>query len=260
MTRVVDAFNPDPEKRTNGFFLPLNYTILKQLPSAKQTEVALDSLSLINYAVQKTKVKWYERGAFAILVSVIVIAVAVITQNYALLSAGTLTASQVALLILEAILVSVITSVFLRPLLQILVDVLGVEIVAVIAAVLAVMGFVDATGIADLSATLPSADVLLQLSTELTGAVNRGIGEEVVELQEDYLAFLKEVEEIQNEIDEILESFNANSFMSNLVMQSKTYESPDQFFRRTNTIDIGLMSLDTIEYFYDNALNINERY
>ena len=260
VTRVVDAFHPVEEKRTNGFFIPLNYNILRQLPNAKQTAVALDSLSLVNYAVQKTKVKWYERGAFAILVTIVIVVIAVVTQNYALLASGALTASQVALLILQSILVSVITGALLKPILQVLIDIFGIEFVAVVAAVLAVMGFIDATGIADLSSTLPSAEVLLQASTQLSTAVTDAIGQEIVALQEDYMDFLEEVQSVQDEIDEILETFNANSFMSDLVMQTKTYESPDQFFRRTNTIDIGLMSLDTIEYFYDNALNINERY
>ncbi|UYE90224.1 hypothetical protein A5gp_00026 [Alteromonas phage vB_AemP_PT15-A5] len=260
VTRIVDAFHPVEDKRANGFFIPLNYNILRQLPNAKQTAVALDSLSLVNYAVQKTKVKWYERGAFAILVTIIIVVIAVITQNYALLASGAITASQVAILILQSLLVSVITGALLKPILQVLIDIFGIEFVAVIAAVLAVLGFVDASGIADLSSTLPSAEVLLQASTQLSTAVTDAIGQEIVTLQEDYMDFLKEVQSVQDEIDEILETFNANSFMSDLVMQTKTYESPEQFFRRTNTIDIGLMSLDTIEYFYDNALNINERY
>lgn len=260
INRIYDAFHPNEEKRTNGFFIPLNYTILSRLASAKQTAVALDSISLVNYAVKKTKVKWYQRGAFAILVQVAIVAIAVVSSNYALLSAGTLTASQVALLVLQAVVVSIITGALLKPILKVLIDILGIEIVAVIAAVLAILGVMDMAGIADLSSTLPSTQTLLQISTELTTALGDAFGREIADMQQDYFAFLKEAQDVQEEIDAILETFNVNDFTSNVVMQSRMYETPDQFFMRTNTIDIGLMTLDTVDYFYENALNLDRRY
>lgn len=260
INRIYDAFHPNEEARTNGFFIPLNYTILSRLASAKQTAVALDSICLVNYAVQKTKVKWYQRGAFAILVQIAIVVIAVVSQNYALLSAGTLTASQVALLVLQAVVVSIITGALLKPILKVLIDILGIEIVAVIAAVLAILGVIDMAGIADLSSTLPSAQTLLQISTELTTGLGEAIGREIADMQQDYFDFLKEAQNVQEEIDAILETFNVNDFTSNVVMQSRMYETPDQFFMRTNTIDIGLMTLDTIDYFYENALNLDRRY
>lgn len=258
VTVLTDVFESTEE---TGFFIPVSYDVMRKLSRTEQSTLMLDSLIMVNYGINKTKVKFYQRGAFRILITIVIVVVAVYTQNYQLISSGQLTASQIALLVLEAIAINIVITIALRPILKILIDIFGAQAVLIAAAVLAVVGLLSANDIGNLAATLPSAEYLIMASTQLTTAIGEYAQREAGKLAREYQEFLKEYEDAQSEIEAILETLpkvtmDVEWFTLNLLRA----ETPDDFFVRTTSPDIGLASLDSINYFYDNALNIDNKF
>lgn len=74
-TNLSQAFGDDEE---SGFFFPLHYSTLKRMPVTKQNQVQLESQLLVLNCYTVVKQKWYQRGAFKIILVIASIAVAVL--------------------------------------------------------------------------------------------------------------------------------------------------------------------------------------
>lgn len=251
-----DSFIINADEPKDGFYLPLSWNILQTLNTREENEVAFGSLILVSYAIKKTKVKWYQRAAFLNLVRIVIFVIAVYTQNYQLLSLN-VTASQLAYIIIESIVVTLASQAFLSVIFKALVDIIGVDAAVFLAVIATAVGALDGAELIDLAATMPTAVQMLELVSALSDAIVNSVNEKIQDIQSQLETLKSEAEEIQEEIDAANELLGDVGVDINTVIQKvMTAEYPDQFFLRTLSTDIGYTSLDTVDYFYDNALKL----
>jgi len=253
-----DSFIVNADAPKDGFYIPVSFRTLQTLSNREANDVAFGSLILVVYALKVTKIKWYQKASFFKLLRIALFVVAIVTANPALLTFD-LVVSEVALLIIESIIVNFLLGEALSIIFSILVDIIGVEAAAILAVVATLISGGQTFEILNLSASMPTAVEMLQIATALAGEINVEIGEQINELGQKTKDIMEEADKLQQEIDKVNEQFgllDVGVDTNWLTPPLYKPESPDNFYSRTLTPNIGLASLDVIDYYYDNALSL----
>jgi hypothetical protein len=247
---IVNADNPK-----DGLFIPVSYNILTTLSRRDQDEVSFSSLSLVIYALKVTTIKWYKRPAFFKLIRIILFVVAIVTQNYYLLTLD-LAVTEVALLIIQSIIINYISGEVLSLIFKVLVDIIGLEASFILAIVAIAYGASVEMGVINPTNLLPDAALILEASSVLTGAVTNKIKKDSFKLLDEFKDLQEDTEKQQEEIEALGFStdigIDVNDLVNSVLIRP---ESPDAFFQRTINPTGGLSTLDTVNYYYDNALS-----
>lgn len=246
-----DAFNEDEDERVDGLFLPVSYKIVKTLSSSEEQEVLFNALSIISYTLVKTKVKWYQRKVFANFLKIVFIVVGVISLQPELAAFSTLT--EAALFIVKAIVISLATQYAFSYIFKTLVDLVGADIAFYLAIALSV---VTVGSTFRQFKFLPDAQMLVQMTTSLTGEINKDIAESYARIVAKTNELDDAISEVQREIDVALESLSEIGLNVDVLVDSLLYaETPEAFYTRTLGIDNGLRAID-ISNYYDNVLSL----
>lgn len=254
---LYDSFSLDIDAPKDGFYLPLAYKTLVLLNPRDQDIVSFESLVLVTYAIKVTKIKWYQKASFFKLLRIVLFVVAVATANPALFALD-LAVSEIAYIIIESIVVNYLIGEGLSIVFSLLVDIIGVDAAFLLAiAAIAYGGSVE-LGFLDPSALLPDAMVLIQAASMLSGAASKVIAKDSLNLSEEFKELKKDTAAQEAAIKELGLSSDFGIDINDLV-ESILFrpERPDQFFARTINPAIGLSSLDTVNYYYDNALSLD---
>lgn len=257
VTTLYDVFAPNAEVPKDGFYLPIAKRILDTLAAKEQDIVAFYGLGLVIYAIKVTKIAWYKKASFFKFLRVVLFIVAVASQNYYLLSLD-LAVSEIAVIIIQSIIVNFLVGEALSIIFEILVDFIGVEAAFILAIVAAAYGAGVEGGFINPANFLPSADVMLQSVSALSGAVQKSIQKSAFELTQEFQELTEQRQAQEEEIRDLGLTTDIGIDLNDLV-EAVVYrpERPDAFFRRTISPDIGLKSLDTVNYYYDNALSLD---
>lgn len=243
----------DDEDRKYGFFIPLDRNIIKNVPFIERTELMMDSLTLVLYAVQISYVKWYQRGFFKVLVTVAMIVIAIYTGQYELLFTEGLTWATAI-----AIATSIVVNIILMEGLQLVIGVIGGELGAILAVATAIYAFTSPNpnlfGITD-------PKILLQASTMTIEASNRVIADDFRDLLGNLEDLTKSITEKQKEIEEAYSLLGSNKIDYFDLRKGGFYFNPNEqpldFFQRTvHNKNPGVVSYELISYFYENALKL----
>lgn len=245
-----------------GFFFPVDYSILLsgKFNSLERTSIAYSTLKLVIYAIQKTKLKWYQTSAFAWLIRIVVFVIAIYTQQYQFAGAGQ-TFVQAALVVLENILVSFVYQLALTEIFKLVAETIGGDLALIIAAIVTIASFVYGAGIG-VDGDLPFAETLMKAVTSMVDAVNTVIADDFMELQEEHADFLKSAKEKQEELEELEDMLQGNDSFNPLwaitgVSGLAIGESPDAYYNRTiHNGNPGVASLSAIESYVDNKLRL----
>lgn len=248
---------PTPEDGTDpikdGLYLPIAYNVLRTLSIKEQGEVTFRGLILLNYAIQVQRVEFYERPAFANLIRIGLIVLAVTGNPQFLLAEVGF--QEIAYIILEQILIGELTSQLLNLIFPFVVDIIGVDAATILAVVAIAAGIAKSFEI-NIGTFFPDAATLIQLSSALSNAIGEQNIEDLLKIEQEANNTAKLIEEAQDLVDKVLDSgIDINVNVYSLIDTSLRVEYPSDFYARTLNPNIGLLTLDVIESFYSNALN-----
>lgn len=239
----------------DGFFLPLHRDTMLRLSKAERTYVGFASTILVNYAIDKQKIKWYERGAFLTLIRIIAVIVSIYTMNPSVGAAASTIASQIAVMVLEQVLISLIIAPLLSFALKEIADMIGGDLGELIAVV--VLAVAIAYG-ANQGYDIPFADALAKSTTTLTDISMK-------DLRADYLEFQKEVKVFESEYRNLVAELEAaqsllgesgiNPIWFNGLNNTLVVETPTDYYNRALDTDVSL-SNDLLTNFYSNHLTL----
>ena len=242
--------------------IPLEHGICQQMSPFDREKLYHRSVHFVYNSHVVQVIKWYQRGAFKILLTIIAIVLIVTTGFGAeLLVAvqGGLTA--VALFILEAVILGIILpGMVFEFLFTELVKLIGIDAAAILAVVVFVLTGreIFKNGIVLTS----TAETLLFAANGLVKGITESIQSDITELFTEVEDFKVFAEGVQEEIDEANALLNADIGIDPYVfvgMQPLTVmgESPSSYFDRTIHIgNIGTESLKIIENYCNISLTL----
>lgn len=246
----------DDEDKKYGFFIPLNREIVKRVPFQMRAELMMDCLTLVVYAVQITYVKWYQRGFFKVLITVIMVVVSFYFGDWSATFAQGFWATA------TAIASSIIVNMILVRGLEIVVGMIGGELAAIIAAAVAAYALstpnASLFGLSDPKDLLRAATLTIEASNNVTADEFR----KILQSSDDLLKSIKEKKEEIDKAYDMLDNSNGIDFFD--IKKGGFYfnadETPSQFFERSiNLKNPGTMVYDELEYYYENALKLSVR-
>jgi hypothetical protein len=243
--------------------VPVNIKALNAMHSSiDKAQVIQSATSILIHGVDKQKLKWYQSGTFRGLLIVFAFILSAITLSpeiAAIATAGTLATA--ALLTLALVIDIYIFKVVVEYVVEFLVKELGLDdtfaAIVVLAAIAVTGAGLDLTGIV----TLPSAQLLLQVTIAALPVFTELALDAINDLGVDSSEFLEEAQERQEEIDKANDLLSSNIDHLNLVSRitNNVNETPNEFFDRTiHTGNPGTLSLDFIENYVDTSLRLPE--
>lgn len=251
----------------NNFIFPLNVNIANQMGVWHRSLMFNDASLMVINTYEVTKVKWYERGWFKIVLYIVAIVVAIWTAQYWLI--GLVTAAEagvmaVILYLLEAVLVSMAIN-FAADW---LVEEFGAKL-GIFAAILmiAVSVFTPGSSFSILGTVMATSQMLMQVSTALISAANEWILEEADKVRNEYADLYGELKDRYEELETAEQDMlGSRSDILDPLMFTRPprfkmvpVESPDAMIQRC----LGLpennasMSHDVIPGFHTAAVRLN---
>lgn len=238
-----------------AFFLPVSRNILRSMAGLKRHQVLQDTLCVTVYAVQKTKVRWYQRGIFKWVVMIVLVIVAFFTGQWQL-PATWAAAGALAVSFLVDLVVGYIVGLILKPVLIEILQAIGVDsgfFVMVLAVIAAMFYQVDLVSIvADVA--LSTVDVAFALA----GAFQEVIGQELLGIQTEIDSLLNGMDAFEKEMDAINDLLGYTSFDYYAITEQNRIrlEQPNEFFARTLNKNPGILALDQVTYFVQSKLQL----
>lgn len=237
-----------------GFFIPLNYDILKSFNGVDESYILYNAMSVIVYWQNVQKVKWYQRTFFKILLVIVIVVVAITTGYIDLNSLAALSVGDLAIAALETFVIGMA--------LDKLAELGG--IFAVIAAVYAMYKFqlgsfaAGADGV-----TMTWAESLMKAVTMISDEFMHLIEIDAVELMKDSAEFLKSTEERDKELEDasdLLDNEYNNIYDPLFIMNQRSFfnpgESPTAYFNRSLNTNPGVASLDYTQSYASISLSL----
>ena len=248
LDEVVEFENNNENK---GIFLPISRTALYNIPGQYRNSVLQNSMRVVIYASDVTKVKWYERGAFITVVQIVIVAISVMSQNYQ--NIGWALALEVA----TNLILNIIIGRILVELLEIAVEILGIENAAIIAAVTIVVAI--AYGVAVEDAVMSDVATLLEVADATIEAATNVLMEEYSNLMNDFIELQQEYADAYDILQEAKEDLNNGLDLNYIFSQYGNvpfYETPNTFYNRTLEINKADVSTQSISRFAETMLRL----
>tara|TARA_B100000929_G_scaffold108179_1_gene85726 strand:+ start:33573 stop:35807 length:2235 start_codon:yes stop_codon:yes gene_type:complete len=244
----------DPDNEDKGFYIPVAKNFVDKLPAIQRSELYQDTMNIIVYAVNKQKVKWYERGMFKVALVLVAIAVTYFTGDFTALSWAT------ALSFVTNLVVNLIIGELISQALTNVVAILGIENAAILAAIASIVAFT--TGRFNAEMAVSWADDLLKASMWGLQAVGKEIQNELGDLLSESETFFDMLQEKYDELEEIDEMLKGDTnidyvYLQNQARQEIYIEDPSMFYLRTiHNSNPGVLSKDMISTYVDRKLKL----
>lgn len=249
------------EYRTTGddtddiLLIPIDRSITDAYSIPDREILYARSLHYVFNSMVVQKVKWYQTGFFQFLMIALAVVIVIYTQGAGIeaalsgLAAGTIT--------IQAIIISVamgiVKSLVIGELIQLFIEAVGLEgtfLIALMAAAAALYGAYDAGSFANSS----WAKNLLQVSTSLVSGIQNKLGDLMGDLADAATEFGKMVEDQTKLLETAQELLEGNPTLVPLIVFG---ESPNDFYNRTvHSGNIGVIGIDAVSSFVDNALTL----
>lgn len=269
----IDVAEAMGDAEESGFIIPLHTNIYRSMSLTHSTQLATACSYLVMNSYKKVKQKWYQTGAFKVVVIVVAVVVSVFTAGaggagilgaYGAVGAALGFAGLAAVIVgavANAIAAMVLISILQLASTQLFGDKIGF-IVAAIASVVAMnVGTAMATGtsMSTMAANMMNAQNIMQLTSAVGNGITQYINASTADIirqaeqtmqqyNTDMLAVNKKYEEM----------FGTDGLGVIDPMQFVSIESLDTFLSRTTLTgsDIAGMSLDMITNFSDMTLDL----
>jgi len=231
--------------KEHNFVIPLHYGIAKTLRKQQQNELYEQALLLVINSYVITEVEWYEEGFFHFLLLIAGVVIAIYTGQYELV---------VGMIIVEGI------------------AVISPELSKIVGYIIMLYGGIQTllqaseTSILAMIKEMPTAQLLLKMSSAVLTATDFLIESMVNDIAEEYGAFKFNQTEDQKKLDaakELLETSGISTFDLLADQQSQVLatvtETPTAFYDRTiHTGNIGTLVLSVIPNYHSMMLTLPE--
>ena len=249
--------------------IPVDYNVAKKLNILKREHLYFISLNLVFNSHVVQKVKWYQRGAFKIVLAVVAIVLAWFTYGaslkayFAAIAAAATTAAATAAIIALAqfILGKIVVSVVISFAMQKFAEIVGPEWAIALAVVAMAVGVYK--GISS-GAWMGNATAvkLVNLGNSLVSGANAALKDAFADWNKDLQEFNLMKDELWEELkelqDALIQPVNVDP-LTFVDLQPLTIwgENPDQYYGRTvHSGNIGVGSLQIVENFVPFSLRL----
>lgn len=243
-----------------GMVIPLSQDIVKLFDTQAESAIYYDSLQLVMYASEIYDISWWQ-GAFAsFLFFVVQVVVTIATLGAGI---GLVAAAREGLFALaKAIAIHVIAGIALQYALVQVINILGVDVGIILAAIAAV-GAVYAgassssiMGVFDAKAFISIADSLLDATQEV-------IRDDFLKLQKEIELYEDEQRQKEDEVERLIASRETGSVALDLYqitrgpLRQNFTEGPENFYNRTiHQTNPGVLSLTMVQMYVTYALEL----
>ena len=234
----VSGYGSSVSGADEKLLIPLDKAFIKELTNKEQQLVMNKSLHIIMIHVKVTKVKWYQRGIFKLVIGAIGIAISVFTAG-----AGT-PISTILLGVVKSAVIGYVSGLALTKLAKIAVEKwnMNPELVGALAFVGVVVG---AKGSANWSfANMKYANVVMKASNTAFQAYQKAGEIHLAEAYQNMNNFNQSMKEKYKDIQRARQLLNTGVVPMDVELLSTSYRSQVDLF-------------DTPETFYDRAMNID---
>lgn len=259
---LVDDEADTNKEATNNFIVPIKKELLDELSLTAKNEFFYDSLHLVFYSYEVTKLKWYETEAFRIFTTIAAVVVFITTGVDVYSTFTNLLAQQGAQAALIYLVKVISINIVIKYGFQYLVDIIGAElgfIVAIVSTIIALTG--SSTNItANINALF--SDKLLELSIGINKAIQQNIQEDIEKLNQEIERFTELLDEKEEEIERLKELLDTSDLVNPFMFTELNpiidfNESPSQYYdRAVHNINVGPMAYDYISNFVDINLQL----
>lgn len=246
----------DDDLERNGFFIPLNYDLLKSFNNVDEDYILYDALQVVIYAVHEEDLAWYQGQGFTGLVQIVMTLFAAFTMGA---SIAVNVATQTGMMMLIATLKLIVMAIAINFVIKLLIKSLGTA--GAIVAVVGMIALAAAGGLGQGINGLPFAETLMK-AIQLVGKVMKeSLKQQAEALQDDYQDFLSDKEEMDDQFEMAQDMLSVDNTFNPLYITHSTQdamdpnESVDQFYQRAcHTMNPGVLSLDAIVGYVDGQL------
>lgn len=238
-------------KPEGGFFFPVSRTVALKISGVDRSTMYLDSLAVVVYTVQITKVKWYQQKWFRLVLVIVAVVYAVYTQDWSQVSTA-----MAGLQVAANTVVSLIMNSLLIKGFAVVAGLLGEDIAAIITTIAAV--YAVYSGALSTEGALPWAKDLLQASLLSYQGINVRLQQDFLDLQRDFADFVsgeqEKLKELANRQDMLDEGIDLLYLMSPQYYFNP-YETPSEFYQRSVEVkNPGTLSFDAISGYFERQV------
>lgn len=251
-TIAVPGFTPRVVQFTGNeeeLVVPMFQTAFNNIPRKYQADVVFGSMSLFVYAINKTKLKWYQSGIFKAFLFILTIVLAVFTYGASLASAAGIGL----LAVLSVIGTIILSGIALDYAVQWLVE----EVGGTLALILSVAVALYTGDLSTLSTQLNSGwysvlSSVTKVYSSYTKAELNILQESYGEFEEEYEVRLTELEEARELLHKYI-PLDIEDLVNDVrsIPNTSPQETPQSFYDRTSTtIDLPKVSTSLVDDYY----------
>lgn len=250
---IIDGHYTTGDETDDILLIPIDRSITDSYSIPAREKLYSRSLHFVFNSVQIIKVKWYQRGLFKAIITVVGIVIAVVYMQPAI-AAAVLAGTSAAYLTLALIIIEqLVIGLVLGAAFKLFVKLVGIKVAFIIALIAAAYGMTEALEAGSIAGA-PWAQELLQLSSGLSKAIGENLKDMFGDLLGEFQTFDLLKDEATKKLEAANDLLNTKNYLSPFVIFG---ESPDDFYNRTvHSGNIGMNGISAISSYVDIALRL----
>lgn len=249
----ASGYTEDVEDPKDILYVPVNYTIVRDLPMFVQEELMYKSMQIIANSVQVVKVKWYQRSGWTTFFKIAAIVALVMgfqegAKFFAELIALASVSAYYAWVYFYSAVLSLIEAYIVT---QLFVEVLGEDVAMLAAIVMTIYGASKGLGF-----NMPYATDMLAYGSQLFTTINQNIVDQYNDLLAEYNTFVQESTKEIDEIKAALELYDNPKQKYGKILLGQT---PTEFLNKVHEGNIGARVFDLIPNYVKLSLDLSLR-
>ena len=250
---IIDGHYTTGDETDDILLIPIDRSITDSYSIPDREKLYSRSLHFVFNSVQIIKVKWYQRGLFKAIITIVGIVIAVISMQpeiAAAVLAGTSAAYlTLALIIIEHLVIGLV----LGAAFKLFVKLVGIDLAFIVALIAAAYGMAQALEAGSVAGA-PWAQELLQVSSGLSKAIGENLKDMFGDLLGEFQTFDLLKDEATKKLEAANDLLNTKNYLSPFVIFG---ESPDDFYNRTvHSGNIGMNCISAISSYVYIALRL----
>lgn len=253
----LDEFGDGGINQHAGFLVPLNHKFMEDMHGVKDDYVTYDALQLVFYSAEEVDIPWYRTSSFLFFVKFVISYLSLVATAFGLSELGR--AGLALIEVVKRLAVGALTPIVANLILKHVKGTWGIILAAIVS--YAGSAYAGGGGVGLQDAFRVTVESLLKSVMVIASTIAKDVQYELSALQEEYSDFLLEAKEMTEELEKVRDMLR-DSYMGihpyAIIDASNSMapnETPAGFFERTvHTMNPGVLSLDIIETYVDNAL------
>jgi hypothetical protein len=263
---ITDTLGAEGSAEDGDLLIPLDYDIVRQMPVLDEQELYFRSLHFVFNSHVVQRVKWYQSGLFAAIITIIAIVVTVLTLGAtwqaAVIAAGAGAGTlAIVIVFIKLILIELVTAAASAYAFKEIAEAVGPEAAFWIAIAAAIYGGYKGFKTGSIAPGTTAHNLLAASNGLLTGA-QAALSDLFDEYQDDVQEFKLITEGLQEELDAANDLLNNNPHVNPfaligpqpLILFGEPVET--YYERMSHTGNVGTQSLNLVQNFLDTSLRL----